>query len=337
MQRYTLKSTGEVVEYGYFGRGAGSQKLGRLDAPGFFNELSKAMKASELALRGDPGDRTVRGLVIRYLKSEAYRRLRPRTRADYRKLLDRVIAHFGPLSLDAISAPAAAAYIYDWRDSMKAGPRRADYAVQVLKRLLSWGVGQGLVESNRAAGVERLHRGDRRDRSWSDDQVAKFLTVAPEPIARAMMLALETGQRQGDLLTLSWNAVSDGVIELRQSKTDQPVAIPISATLKAVLAAIPRGDATTVLTKPDGRPWDPKGNGFRSAWRDACKAAGITGVTFHDLRGTFVTRRLAAGWDPIDVASCTGHSIRNLGMLDSYADRARVAKARAIHRAGWND
>jgi integrase len=40
-------------------------------------------------------------------------------------------------------------------------------------------------------------------------------------------------------------------------------------------------------------PWDPKGNGFRAAWRDACKAAVVTGVTFHDLRGTFATRRMA--------------------------------------------
>jgi integrase len=76
-------------------------------------------------------------------------------------------------------------------------------------------------------------------------------------------------------------------------------------------------------------PWDSKGNGFRSAWRDACRAAGVSGVTFHDLRGSFVTRRLAAGWTTQEVALCTGHSLRDLAMLDTYADRSTVAAASA--------
>jgi len=33
------------------------------------------------------------------------------------------------------------------------------------------------------------------------------------------MLAIETGQRQGNLLTLKGSAVQGGVIELKQSKT----------------------------------------------------------------------------------------------------------------------
>lgn len=337
IQRYKLKTTGELIEYGYFGRGAGSRRLGVVGSPAFHTELAKAIYEAELNRNSSDSDGTVRALCTRYLGSESYRRLKPRTRSDYRKLLDKIIEHFGTLSLRAMSLPGAARHIYEWRDSMASSPRRADYAVQVLKRLLSWGVKQGLIECNRAAGVERLHKGDRREKSWSDDQVTRFLETASEPMARAMILALETGQRQGDLLALTWAAISDGVIELKQAKTGQPVAIPMSALLRATLAGAPRGTAMTVLTKSDGRPWEPKGNGFRSAWRDACRAAGVHGVTFHDLRGTFVTRRLAAGWSAIDVAACTGHSIRNLGMLDSYADRAQVAKARAVRRVGWND
>jgi integrase len=62
----------------------------------------------------------------------------------------------------------------------------------------------------------------------------------------------------------------------------------------------------------------------------------VTGVTFHDLRGTFVTRRLADGWTTHEVASCTGHSLRDLAMLDAYADRGTIADAIATRIAERN-
>lgn len=81
--------------------------------------------------------------------------------------------------------------------------------------------------------------------------------------------------------------------------------------------------------KPNGRPWAKSGNGFRSAWGEAAKSAGVEGVTFHDLRGTFATRRMAAGWTAEDVALCTGHSLRDLRTLERYVDRRLVAEQRA--------
>ena len=84
-----------------------------------------------------------------------------------------------------------------------------------------------------------------------------------------------------------------------------------------------------MLTTAAGLPWNSDGNGFRPAWRKTCQKAGVTGVTFHDLRGTFVTRKLAAGWSTTEVAMCTGHSLQDLAMLDSYADRGAIASASA--------
>jgi len=317
-----LKTSSEIVRYGYYGRGKDSISLGREDDPEFLSRLSAARKPEA------PSD-TINGLIRRYRSSVEFSRLRPLTRRDYLKQLDRIELKFGKLSMRAMSDRSIAEHIYAWRDDMAGSPRRADYAIQVLKLLLSWGVKRGFVETNRAIGVERLYRADRREQSWSGEQVDAFIQSAPEPLARALVLAIETGQRQGDLLALPWSSLKHDVIELRQSKTRQPVAIPVSRALKACLESAPRGRATTILTRADGLPWDPKGNGFRAAWRDACKKAGIVGVTFHDLRGTFVTRRLAEGWTTLEVAVCTGHSLRDLSMLDSYTDRSKVAEATA--------
>jgi|SRR5262245_60581863 len=64
-------------------------------------------------------------------------------------------------------------------------------------------------------------------------------------------------------------------------------AIPVGAPLKAMLDATPR-QSPIILVNSEGKPWTS--DGFRASWRKACAAAGITGVTFNDLRGTAVTR-----------------------------------------------
>ena len=59
----------------------------------------------------------------------------------------------------------------------------------------------------------------------------------------ALLLALWTGQRQGDLLRLPWSAYDGSYIRLRQSKTGARVVIPVGAPLKAALDITPRSAA----------------------------------------------------------------------------------------------
>jgi integrase len=104
-----------------------------------------------------------------------------------------------------------------------------------------------------------------------------------------LLLALWTGQRQGDLLRLTWSAYDGKDIRLRQSKTGVRVRIPIGAPLKAALdKAAKTKRSPTILLTSEGRPWTP--DGFRASWGKACDKARIAGVTFNDLQGTAVTR-----------------------------------------------
>jgi len=59
--------------------------------------------------------------------------------------------------------------------------------------------------------------------------------------------------------------------------------------------------------------------GFRSSWGKACRKAGIIGVTFNDLPGTAVTRLALAGCTEAELATITGHSLRNVrSILDAH-------------------
>jgi len=57
----------------------------------------------------------------------------------------------------------------------------------------------------------------------------------------------------------------------------------------------------------------------RSSWRKACSKGGIVGVTFNDLRGTAVTRLALADCTEAEIATITGHSLRDVrSILDTH-------------------
>jgi integrase len=146
------------------------------------------------------------------------------------------------------------------------------------------------------------------------------------------MLALWTGQRQGDLLRLPWSAYDGRVIRLRQGKTGRRVVIPVGTPLKAILDAMPKR-GPIILTTVDDTPWDGS-NGFRSSWRKTCAKAGVTGVTFNDCRGTAVTRLALAGATEAEIATITGHSLADVrSILDQhYLNRDPALAESAIRK-----
>ena len=66
------------------------------------------------------------------------------------------------------------------------------------------------------------------------------MKVAPVELQRALILALHTGQRQGDLLRLDWNNYDGAMISLRQGKTGRKVEIPCTKALKRMLDGLDR-------------------------------------------------------------------------------------------------
>ena len=182
--------------------------------------------------------------------------------------------------------------------------------------MLSWALDRGLVAANPCTHGGRLYRGSRRESIWTADDEATLLERAPAHLHLPLLLALWTGQRQGDLLRLPWSAYDGKHIRLRQSKTGARVMIPVGAPLKVALDAATKR-STIILTNSDGKPWTS--DGFRASWGKACKAAGVTGVTFHDLRGTAVTRLAIAGCTEAEIATFTGHSLQTVrAILDKF-------------------
>ena len=240
-----------------------------------------------------------------------------RTRDDYSAKIKLIEKDFGDLPLPALAERRIRGVFRAWRDQLALASRRqADYAWVVLALILAWAFDGGMVPSNPCEKGGRLYRGSRVNRTWSRDDEARFLENGAKHLRLALLLALWTGQRQGDLLRLPWSSFDGTYIRLRQSKSGIRVVIPVGGPLKVALTQTVR-KSPLILVNSEGRPWTA--DGFRSSWRKACAAAGIVGLTFHDLRGTAVTRLAIAECTEAEIATITGHSLRDVRtILDSH-------------------
>ena len=281
---------------------------------------------------------TIAALIVAY-RGGPLRRLAQRTQVDYRKHLDKICIEFGSAPIAVFDDKRVRAVIRKWHDDMATrSPRQADYAMSVLSAVLDHAKDNGQILHNHAAGYHRHYRSDRSDRIWEASDIDAFRTAAPWRIELALLLGLETGQRIGDLLTATWTCWRSGRFQLAQSKGGRRVDIKCTARLIEALErqktehASMNTSSVTILTNTRGQPWTA--NGFRTEWRKVAQQTGIQGrLTFHDLRGTFVTRRAEEGSTELEIAAITGHSVKQVhDIIERYLSRTRRLGDNAIER-----
>jgi integrase len=202
-----------------------------------------------------PPDGVLLRLLQDYQASDNFRSRRDRTRHDYVQKIKRIERDLGDFPLSALTDRRTRGVFMEWRDKLALSSRRqADYAWQVLALVLAWAKERGKITVNPCERGGRLYRGNRVDKVWTDDDEAAFLRTAPAHLRLPLLLALWTGQRQGDLLRLTWSAYDGSHIRLRQSKTGVPVRFKVGAPLKAVLDATAKV-SPLILVSSTKRPW----------------------------------------------------------------------------------
>ncbi len=311
-------ANGDLQKYYYAWRGGP-----RIDAEPGTPEFKRLYDEKIAGRKVLPAD-TITGLVDKFKDSTKFTTRSPHTQRAYRTYLALIEKKFGTMPLAAAEDRRARDVFLTWRDSFAATPRKADYAWATLARLMSFGKDRGLMTVNVCEGVgERLYQSDRSEKIWTADDIREFCGAASVELQAALLLALWTGQRQGDLLRLSWKNYDGQHIRLRQRKAKggkgRRVTIPVGSPLKAALDAAKKQERTavTILTNSRGLPWTE--DGFRASWGKAFERAGLGDLHFHDLRGTAVTRLALAECTVPEIAAITGHSLETVqDILDAH-------------------
>jgi integrase len=319
------KVTAKGRTYYYAWRG-GPRLRGQPGSPEFLASYNEAN-----ANRHTTDTGRFKSLVTRYKASADYANLAETTRRNWAPWLDRIAEHFGELRIAQFDRPEKIRpVIRHWRSQWTDRPRKADYALQVLSRVLAYGVDPlGQIAGNPCEGIKRLYSSSRSEVIWTDGDIARIKATCSAEIANAVDLAAHTGLRLGDLLRLSWSHVGPDaiVITTGKSKHRREAIIPLYDDLKSVLTAIPKR-STTILTNSKARPWTK--DGFGSSFNKAKVAAGMNdgNLHFHDLRGTAATRFYVARIPERAIAEIMGWEEEHIArIIRRYVARTAATQA----------
>jgi integrase len=245
-------------------------------------------------------------------------------------------------------------------------PATANRAMNDLRACFAYAEGRGLIEKNPLKIVKRVQEaGDHIVRYLSPDEENALRTALDERedekraaresgnewriernhdsradlrlvqyvdhLKPAILLAMNTGLRQGEQFALTWKNVDlkKGLLTVRAetAKANKTRHIPLNAEARAVLTEWKKQvpDSGYVFPgKEDGKPLVE----IKTAFSRLLKRADIGNFRWHDMRHHFASRLVMAGVDLNTVRELLGHA--DLTMTLRYAHLAPEHKAAAV-------
>src|SRR2546427_4586838 len=244
-----------------------------------------------------------------------------------REILKTLNRFFGPVILHEITPHRIEQFKRDrlngtWRafrqktNANPVKPGTVNRELDTLKSILSKAVEWKYLVDSPARGVKRFRLQNRRTRILSPDEQRRLLDACVRmPKLQALLkLAMITGARIGELLTLRWEDCLDGYLTFWHTKNGKVRRIPITETIAALLASRPRIHPWVFTNARTEKPYTT----IRKVFERALKRAKITtgDVTVHTLRHTALSRMIEHGLDDFTVMSISGHS--STRMLERY-------------------
>ncbi|MEY8841938.1 tyrosine recombinase XerC [Cribrihabitans sp. XS_ASV171] len=267
-----------------------------------------------------PSKRNFETLILSYYESDAFKKLKPRTQADYRKYITHIRKVWGTKDPAKIERH----HIYALHKANAEHWRQANYLVQVMVILLNHASLIGFIKKehgNPAKGIPLFKQKSDGWEPWPDDVRAEFEAVATPRARLVYELCIGTGQRIGDVLKMRWNHIKGGEWDFTQGKGDKPMWIPFTDRLSAYLANVEK-KGLTVITDAQGRPVS-----YRTVAQEMRKVKaemqhpGATKYVTHGLRKNATIELYRAGCDDEMVKAVTGHS--GVEMLKKYGGPIR--------------
>jgi integrase len=197
-----------------------------------------------------------------------------------------------------------------------------------------WDIGLAI---NPVANVRKPKSAGGRERRLNPGEIEALLAAAGEArnawLTPAILLAIETGMRRGELLNIRRHDIDFdlAVLVIPQTKTDTPRTIPLTyraAEMLKLLAAETQSASDHVIPA--------SANAFRLAWercrrRAAMQQGSLVTFRFHDLRHEAVSRFFELGLSVPEVALISGH--RDPRMLFRYTHLKPLDVGAKLNRA----
>lgn len=183
--------------------------------------------------------------------------------------------------------------------------------------------------------IAMRNENNRRVLRFGLDDVLAVMDALPKPPMRhraLVAMAINTGQRLGDLRRIRWNDIAGQRILVRSSKTDSTgTLIPLWEITRRELGMLEQ--TSEWIFESYRRPGHPLTKILKSL-TSACKRAGVPRFTHHSLRNVAISIWQYHLQDPAKTARLLGTTIQNVirySMAEYWARAATPAIDATIH------
>lgn len=212
-------------------------------------------------------------------------------------------------------------------------PATVNRELSVLKRAFNLAINWKMADENPVQKVRFLRQPEPRERILTEDEEERLLEASSEHLRPVILVALRTGMRKAEIVTLRWDQIDmrNREIEVIRTKSGKKRIIPISEDLYEELKLLKEkdGNAEFVFQYADQKTGEKRHlKHFRRSFETACRRAKISSFTFHDLRHTFASRLVRSGVDLITVKDLLGHY--SVKTTERYTHSNQEQKRKAV-------
>jgi integrase len=164
-----------------------------------------------------------------------------------------------------------------------------------------------LLTENPASHVPKPNPNNERDRIATAEEWERLKAVLAPHLRRLLTVAYDVGPRRGELLNLEWSDVDMRRKEftLRKTKNGEVRVVPMTPAVYQTFSEVRqerRLDTNRVFLYKE-KPIQRIGTAFKAA----CRRAGIINLRIHDFRHTASTNLRRAGVDTATAMKIVGH------------------------------
>lgn len=286
--------------------------------------------------RGEPpvSRRDLRGttlgdLIRRYIDQVTPKKLSADT--ERLRLLKMLRAPLCALSLSDLSAAPLAAYRDKRAGEVKPGTVAREMSllhnvIEVAR--MEWGVA---LTTNVVAQVRRLPVRNARDRRLQPGELQRLKSALKstrnKSIEPAVLLAIETALRRGELLGLTWGYIDKErrTAYIPHTKTGYARTVPLTSEALEILEDLPIIGTKVFNLSPMA---------LRLAWNRLRERAGMEDLKFHDLRHEAISRFAELGLSTVELSVISGH--RDPRMLFRYTHLQPADLAKKLADRSWD-
>jgi len=229
--------------------------------------------------------------------------------------MKQLIDAFGQLRLQDVTIQRVDAFMKNRR--LEVAPATVNRQVALLKKVLSHAVECRELEVNPLKGLKLFRESADRVPVVEKVDERRLLEACKPWLRWVIQLAVGTGCRQGELLSLRWRHIDfdNEVLVVETSKSGESRRVPLHPVILEELRRRRGTPEGYVVQRPDGEV--PSQQSISRGFKKAARSVGRGDLRFHDLRHVAASRFLATGANLPEVADLLGH--KTLVMAKRYA------------------